>query len=122
MLRQGKDALSWMSASLKIAESIQGIHRAVVSHLRKPEDRLTLHLGIGIAADRLQQDVFGAVRLLRATRKTAFLETDRAGVAAGEYTTEHRPSSRRVHLLQRVQGGDLHVVIAVGTSVPGPRA
>jgi hypothetical protein len=99
----------------KAQDRIQCTDRAVGAHLGQPEYGLAPNLGVRIAADRFQQDVFGSGLILLGNEEDRLSpETGGSRVPSGQHPAEDGTSTGFVHLLQSVEGGNLHVGVGVG--------
>ena len=121
VLRQREDRLLLQRLVLRRPEDrVERAHRAFAPHLREPEDRLLAHLVVGIVPRRLEQDVLVAVGALLGDEEDRLPpEADRGRITPGQHPPEDRPRALVVHLLQRVERGELGVVLVVGAAVVG---
>ena len=104
-------------------DRVQGSDRPVGADLGQPEDGLAAHLRVGVAPNRLQQDVLGSRLILLGHQEDGLpAEAGRGRIAPREHPTQDGAGPGLVHLLQRVECGHLHVVIIAGSNDRAARA
>src|SRR5204862_1978721 len=124
-LRQRKDRLVLKLGIRGAAQDrVEGGHGTVAPYLRQPEHRLLAHLGIGVVAGDVEQDVFRfATMLLGYDEDRLAPQSGGACIALRQDFLEDGERVGRVHLEETVQRGDSDVVlvILIGTAARAHR-
>src|SRR6185312_2709404 len=102
VLGQGEDsALLDLFVVGEPEDRVQGSDRPVGADLGQPEYGLAAHLRIGIAPNRLQQDVLGSRLILLGYQENGLTANAGSGrIALREHATQDGAGPSRVHLLQ----------------------
>ena len=119
MLGEGEQRLLLYPRVLGAAENrVERRDRRVALDLGEPEDRLLPHFRIRIVPRRLDQDLLHAFGTSLSYQEDRFLaEAGRTGIAPRQHLLQDRPGPLRVHVDQRVDRRDLHVVAVVVAAV-----